>query len=154
MKKNTGFTLLEVLIAMVVLAIGLLGLAGLQATGLSNNQSAYYRSHATQLAYDIADRIRANSSQIATYLAPTAALTPGCLSVASCTPQQLANHDISEWNTGISTLPRGIGSMAQTAGGGTANPDDDVFTITINWDDDKDGDVDNSDANFSVSFTL
>ena len=60
MKKNTGFTLIEVLIAMIVLAVGLLGLAGLQATSLRNNQSAYNRIKATQLAYDIADRMRAN----------------------------------------------------------------------------------------------
>ena len=62
MNKNTGFTLIEVLIAMLVLAVGLLGLAGLQATSLKNNQSAYNRSQATQLAYDIADRMRSNPS--------------------------------------------------------------------------------------------
>ena len=62
MNKNTGFTLIEVLIAMIILAVGLLGLAGLQATSLRNNQSAYNRSVATQLAYDIADRMRANYS--------------------------------------------------------------------------------------------
>ena len=69
MNKNAGFTLIEVLIAMLVLAVGLLGLAGLQATSLRNNQSAYNRSQATQLAYDIADRMRANSAGIASYTA-------------------------------------------------------------------------------------
>src|SRR5664280_455779 len=77
MNKNSGFTLLEVLIAMLVLAVGLLGLAGLQATSLRNNQSAYNRSQATQLAYDLADRMRNNASVSANYLttfmAPTAA---------------------------------------------------------------------------------
>ncbi len=63
MKTNTGFTLIEVLIAMLVLAVGLLGLAGLQATSLRNNQSAYNRSQATQLAYDLADRMRANFTE-------------------------------------------------------------------------------------------
>ena len=67
MKTNTGFTLIEVLIAMLVLAVGLLGLAGLQATSLKNNQSAYNRSQATQLAYDMADRMRANVAGVATY---------------------------------------------------------------------------------------
>ena len=61
--KNAGFTLIEVLIAMLVLAVGLLGLAGLQATSLRNNQSAYNRSQATQLAYDLADRMRANFTE-------------------------------------------------------------------------------------------
>jgi len=48
------------LVAMLVLAIGLLGLAGLQVVGLRNNQSAYLRAQATQLAYDMADRMRTN----------------------------------------------------------------------------------------------
>ena len=67
MNKNAGFTLIEVLIAMLVLAVSLLGLAGLQATSLRNNQSAYNRSQATQLAYDLADRMRANAAGISTY---------------------------------------------------------------------------------------
>ncbi|MCX7101946.1 MAG: type IV pilus modification protein PilV, partial [Methylobacter sp.] len=66
MKQTAGFTLIEVLIAMLVLAVGLLGLAGLQATSLKSNQSAYNRSQATQLAYDLADRMRANVAGAAT----------------------------------------------------------------------------------------
>jgi type IV pilus assembly protein PilV len=63
MKTGAGFTLIEVLVAMVVLTVGLLGLAGLQATSLKNSQNAYYRSVATQLAYDMADRMRANFTE-------------------------------------------------------------------------------------------
>jgi len=63
LSNSKGFTLIEALIAVVILAIGLLGIAGLQATNLKNNQSAYNRSQATLLAYDMADRIRANSSE-------------------------------------------------------------------------------------------
>ena len=59
-KTQSGFTLLEIMVAIVVLSLGLLGLAGLQAASLRNNQTAYYRSIATQQAYDIADRLRAN----------------------------------------------------------------------------------------------
>jgi len=63
MFKTTGFTLIEVLVAVVVLAGGLLGLAALQVTSLSSNQTAYNRSQATQLAYDIADRMRTHIKQ-------------------------------------------------------------------------------------------
>src|SRR5574343_439121 len=62
MKTYTGFTLIEVLIAMLVLAIGLLGLATLQTYSLRSNLSAYTRGQATQLLYDMSDRMRANSS--------------------------------------------------------------------------------------------
>lgn len=59
MQKQTGFTLIEILVTVIVLSIGLLGLAGLQATSFKFNSTAYQRSQATSLAYDIADRIRA-----------------------------------------------------------------------------------------------
>ena len=61
--KNKGFTLLEVLITVVILAIGLLGLAGLQVNGMKNNLSAEQRGLASQLAYDMADRIRGNREE-------------------------------------------------------------------------------------------
>ncbi len=59
-RNVNGFSLLEVLIALLVLSIGLLGLAGLQGTGLRYNHSAYLRSQATFQTYDMADRMRAN----------------------------------------------------------------------------------------------
>lgn len=55
-----GFTLVEVLVALLILSIGLLGLAGLQAGGLRSNHSAYLRSQAVMLAHDMADRMRSN----------------------------------------------------------------------------------------------
>ncbi|MGI9304444.1 MAG: type IV pilus modification protein PilV, partial [Gammaproteobacteria bacterium] len=59
-KKIRGFTLLEVLIATVVLSIGLIGLAALMIQGQKFNRSALNRSQATFIAYDMADRMRAN----------------------------------------------------------------------------------------------
>ena len=141
MKTNTGFTLIEVLIAMLVLAVGLLGLAGLQATSLRNNQSAYNRSQATQLAYDIADRMRANVAGIATYTAikpiSAAGAQAHCLAVSTpptCTTADMAENDLFEWNRAVrTTLPLGKGAIGEAAG---------VFTITVSWDDDRDGEVD------------
>jgi type IV pilus assembly protein PilV len=158
MNKNAGFTLIEVLIAMVVLAIGLLGLAGLQVTSLRNNLSAYNRSQATQLSYDLADRMRANSSvggrYLTTFMAPTAATCTtndspckACASVENpCTREQLAVKDLFEWNSALtSTLPSGTGTVTITGA---------VYTIAVKWDDNRDGLVDNNDPNFTVSFQL
>ena len=70
---NMGFILIEVLIAMLMLAVGLIGLAGLQAISLRNIQRAYNRSQATQFAYVSADRMHANVAIVAT----STAILPG-----------------------------------------------------------------------------
>ena len=59
-KLSTGFTLLEILIAMLIISIGLLGVATLQIRGQQFNQVSYFRTQATFLAYDLMDRIRIN----------------------------------------------------------------------------------------------
>jgi len=124
-----GFTLLEILVAIVVLSIGLLGLAALQVVSLNNNQSAYYRSIATQQAYDMADRIRSNP---AGFIAgeyddldetiPVAA--PACTTTA-CTAAEMAVSDHARWNTNNQRLlPEGEGTVVG---------DDGSFVITVTW---------------------
>jgi type IV pilus assembly protein PilV len=136
-QDHTGFTLLEVLIAVLILSIGLLGLASLQANGLRSNFSSYARSQAVILANDMADRIRANPVQAAAPIGAynnIAATTgdPGCL-LADCTPAQMVSHDIATWYTNLqNTLPQGSGTIV---GNGT------VFTISVMWDDNRDGAV-------------
>jgi len=158
MNRNSGFTLIEVLIAALVLAVGLLGLAGLQAASIKNNLSAYKRSQATQLAYDMADRIRANRNEsinlttgnvitASTYLtmAPaSASAQANCTTVTGCSSAQMAQNDLFQWNAALTTaLPGGTGTIAVATG---------VFTITINWDDNRDGVINAYDPNFTVSF--
>ena len=148
MKKNNGFTLVEVLIAMLLLAGGLLGMTALQATSLGNNQDAYNRSQATGFAYDIADRMRANWLGIATYtaIAPEAAMANAdCLITTGCTPAAMAQTDLAEWNGLLSSLPSGQGSITLNGG---------VYTITITWDGNHDGVVDANDHSFQTNFQL
>jgi type IV pilus assembly protein PilV len=154
---NAGFTLLEVLIAVFVLATGLLGLAGLQAATLSNNQSAYNRSQATRLAYDMAERIRSNfvvakNLQNSTYktINPVdAERQTDCETVSTtCTASDMAQNDLFLWYLDLTnTLPSGTGSIA-------VNAATRVFTITVNWDDNRDGVVNSSDPNFQMSLHL
>ncbi len=133
-----GFTLLEVLVAIVVLSIGLLGLAGLQAAGLRNNQNAYLRTIATQQAYDMADRIRANPGGVLTgqynsiSTAIPAAAPTDCV-VNSCSTTDMATYDAYAWRVATaSLLPSGRGSVSRT--GGTNR-----FTIAVMWDDARTG---------------
>lgn len=113
-----GFTLLEVLIALVVLSIGLLSLAGLQATGLRNNHSAYLRSQATLLAYDAIDRIRANRSAAASYV-----IGLGAIPTSASTQ---AYTDLLEWTNAVGArLPSGQGSISLAGN---------VVTVLVQWD--------------------
>ena len=127
--KSRGFTLLEVLIAVVVLSIGLLGIASLQAFGQRSNHSAYLRSQATALAYDMIDRIRANTAgllngnynAIDTTAGPYS--NPGCDSI-TCSSSQMAQYDMYDWQQELATqLPAGNGKVTG-AGHGS------VFTVT------------------------
>lgn len=135
---QTGFTLVEVLVALVILCVGLLGLAGLHLSGLRNNESAYLRSQATLQAYDMVDRMRANLAGLEAggYDVITALVgDPGCISVG-CTPLQMAAYDAFEWNTAnAGLLPSGSGTVT---GAGTGS----VFTVTVAWDDTKSGSAD------------
>ena len=152
--KHTGFTLIEVLIAMLVLAIGLLGLAGLQISSLRNTESSYNRSLATDLAYDLADRMRANILGIAAYSNGSAAQIANCENTIGCTPTQMAQNDLYEWNCLVAggcenntpaiagVLPNGLASVSVTAG---------VYAIMISWDDNHDG---IADLSFIIRFKL
>lgn len=108
---QAGFTMLEVLVAILVIAIGLLGMAGLQIQSLRQGQSAYQRSVATQLAYDMGDRMRGN---IAGVLAngynrtgigtDYATQVANCTTTAGCVAADLAKNDAYEWQQLVQTL--------------------------------------------------
>jgi len=135
--KQQGFTLLEVLIALLILSIGLLGLAALQTTGLRSNEMASMRTNSTMLAYDISDRMRANPQGITDgdYVInsdPVSGSVTDCTST-DCTTSQLATFDLNQWKTAIAVLPGGQGDITQTAGPPL------VHTITVRWDENRTG---------------
>jgi type IV pilus assembly protein PilV len=136
--QQSGFTMLEVLVAIVVLAFGLLGLAGLQADGLRNNTSAYMRSQATLMAYDMLDRMRANTVGVKNGdyddLLQTTPTNPGCIYTnTGCSIAQISENDAYEWSQTLAQrLPSGQGRVTGTGSGS-------VFTITVMWDDYRTG---------------
>ncbi len=118
--RQRGFTLLEVLVAVLVLSIGLLGLAGLMASSLRNNHSAYYRSQATWLAYDVIDRMRTNLPNAADYAVALGGAPAG---------GGLAGADVADWKGMIANaLPEGDGSVELIGGGGDV-------AVVIQWND-------------------
>ncbi len=130
--KQSGFTLLEVLVAMLVLSIGLLGLAGLMASSMRNNQSAYHSTQATWFAYDILDRMRANrvGALAGDYSAANALGSPAACSTAA-PAGSIAAQDIGGWKNMIAcALPQGDGSI-------TVTPASRQVRITVQWNDSR-----------------
>lgn len=137
---NQGFTLLEVLIAIVVLSFGLLGMAGIQVIGIKNTHDANLRTLAVQQAYDMADRIRANAAGVTAgaydNIAATIPSDPGCITTG-CTTTQLRDYDQRFWNTNNQNmLPSGKGTVATVAGTATPNK---LYRITVMWDESRTG---------------
>ncbi len=112
--------MLEVLIALLVLTVGVLGLTAIQASSLKNSRTAYYRTQATVLAYDIIDRMRANSDQMTSssaYIITLATSPPGTVCTSSCTPAAIATTDLIEWRSRLAAqLPQGKGAIQTLAG--------------------------------------
>lgn len=117
-----GATLIEVLVAVLLLSFGIVGLAGLQFTGTKFNHSAYLRSQGTSLAYDLADRVRSNidacqSGAACAYATPLAAAFDGNAAQSCGQPLALAADanamaaaDVNQWKNCLeNTLPGGQG---------------------------------------------
>lgn len=122
-----GFALIEVLVSVVILAVAALGYARLQLTSLSANSSALWRSKATVLAYEAADRVRANlpgvsAGQYNNLLTPATG-TSACTLANVCSTTQMAARDFVQWRGSVSgALPLGSGVICldSTADDGTA----------------------------------
>ena len=137
LKQQRGVGLVEVLIALLVLSIGLLGLAALQTQALKFNQGAFLRTHATTLAYDILDRMRANRDQASStnsYITAAGtgipAMTTNC-EASDCSPSDMAEYDLNKWKAALQArLPNGDGTISVSGS---------IFTITTQWDSRDDG---------------
>ena len=143
LKNSSGFTLLEVMVALVIFSVGLLGLAGIQAIAMQNNNTAYMRTIAMQHAYNMADLIRSSTdfdgdvdSAFDTITTALGAEPTDCIvddSSTECTTAQMAAFDIYHWKNrlaGKQGLPSGRGKVTLSSG---------VYEIIIMWDEDRTG---------------
>jgi type IV pilus assembly protein PilV len=108
--RQRGVGMLEILVSVLVLAIGLLGLAALQSIGMKYNYQSLQRTQAVMLAYELTDRIRANSdARVAGQYTIAYGTDPGqpaagtCQTV-SCTSAEMAAFDLALWKESISDL--------------------------------------------------
>ena len=119
-RSHRGFTLIEVLVTFVVLAIGLLGIVSLQALSKTSQHQGIQRTRAVAIADGLLEKIRINPAGLTTYAIGLNPLgggsistepSPNCIS-ASCTPTEMAAHDLWEWE-------RALDGTAVTVDGGT-----------------------------------
>lgn len=126
-----GFTLIEAMVALVVLAVGMLGIAGLYVTTLRSGGGAIYRMQAVNLAADLGDRIRANRRANVAYAGAGADNNCYGAGSADCGPAQMAANDLFVWNQQVAAiLPGGNAVVAvnPVAGGALFS-----YQITISW---------------------
>ncbi|GHH52937.1 MULTISPECIES: type IV pilus modification protein PilV [Gammaproteobacteria] len=141
-----GFSMIEVLIAILVLAIGLLGFALLQTMNVRFVQSANYRTQATNLAYDLIDQMRSNRYQAAWYSAATFA--PNTVSVGRCR-RPIGNdvtidQNIQRWQCQV------VQALGEGASATVVNANGQV-TVGISWGDQR---WDKDDPDALTTFTL
>ncbi|MDA8961819.1 type IV pilus modification protein PilV [Congregibacter sp.] len=156
--QQSGFTLIEVMVSVLILLVGLLGVVGMQMLSLQTNQGAYFRSQAVYIGSEILDAMRANPTAAANYVgvypddgAGTSTI-PGdqtCDDVDGCTPQQAALQDLREWNVHFfDVFGVGAGNFRPSIPNGraviTANGND--YTVQVNWTERQFDNTDNTDG--------
>jgi len=147
-----GFTLIEVLVAVLVFSFGLLGIAGMMTISVRNNHNGYLRSQANFLAENMVDRMRAN--QVAlwndSYGGTAVAGGAACTAVTPCNFDELAGFDMQQWAVSLEeTLPEGSGSISCVDNGvlsvslpqadfpsiwSPVPPYEGICTVTVSWD--------------------
>lgn len=138
-----GFSLIEVLVALAVLSVGLLGLAALQTTGLKFNHQSYERTQAVLQAYDIIDRIRANKSgsggtinSLYDNVALGTTYSDDC-TVSPCDGATLAKFDVGQWNTANTRLlAEGKGAICKgtfSSNLSSCTTSGSIYKIAITW---------------------
>jgi type IV pilus assembly protein PilV len=129
-----GFTLVEVLVALVILSIGMLGIASLLLSSLQGSRTALLRTQAVNLAADLAERARANRGAGTAYdttVTTSPALVANCETAGqTCSPTEMASNDLKRWETAIAaTLPDGAGTVDVQPITATLNR----YTVTVQW---------------------
>ncbi|HEY8570577.1 type IV pilus modification protein PilV [Microbulbifer sp.] len=141
MNKQTGATLIEVLITIVILAVGLLGLSATQVMTLKNSNNAHQRYLAALAAHEMVERMRANPDGVETGAYDNKEVTGAETAVActsTCDRSQIASLDLYDWGRVISSnLPAGKGKVVRN---GTQ------FTLTVNWKEQHTGEKAGSNA--------
>lgn len=151
-KYHKGDSLIEILVTLIIMAVGLLGLASMQMISLKNINNSQFRSLATNYAYDMAERMRANKTGVTSgeydALSTDDANETTC---SACSSAETAQLDEYEW---AELITQDVVSGGLPSGSGTVTANGDVYDINIQWDeqgrDSDGGKIDTSDFTLTV----
>ena len=128
-RRVQGFTLIEVLIALIIMSVGMLGIAGLYVHSMQAGRTSMFRHNAVMLAGDVADRIRANPRAAAAYAGAGANNNCAPPAAGNCTIAEMAANDIFIWNQqAAASLPNG--AVAIVFNNAVVPP---TYQITVSW---------------------
>jgi type IV pilus assembly protein PilV len=124
LRRDRGFTLVEAMVALIVLSVGLLGIAALYVETLRANRTSLYRTEAVNLATDIGDRMRSNRN-------PANAYACGSPCDPAAGGNAIAVTDLTDWmNQVAAQLPGGSANVTYTAPTATTPA---VYVVAVNW---------------------
>ncbi|GLS92595.1 type IV pilus modification protein PilV [Psychromonas marina] len=152
-REQKGSSLIEILVAVFILAAGLLGLASVQMLSLKNINNAQFHTLATTYAYDMGERMRSNQEAVSLGSYDNILSTVADPSCSTCSAAQMAQLDGFQWNELIQSavnqggLPEGQGTVTKVGS---------VFNITVSWKEqqrsDSGGDI--GDASFTLTIQI
>ena len=149
-RQQRGFSLIEVMVAVLIVAVGILGVAGMQVVSLQQNRNALLRDQALQAGNDILDRMRVNPMDYSTVELIDAPVAGRDCVASTCSPTQMRDYDRAQWKCrinpfnaegeiysvctdfgiGRASLPGGLGSITLVGG---------VQVVTVQWVSDRNG---------------
>jgi type IV pilus assembly protein PilV len=136
MSRQRGVTIVEGLVALVILSVGMLGIASLYVTSLKTGRTALLRTQAVNMVNDIIDSIRANGTAGAGYELDALANAPGeedegCVVGSVCTAGQIATQDLKNWATALTAALPGPEASIDYTDSATGTPD--IYTVNVSW---------------------
>ncbi|MBV1878162.1 MAG: type IV pilus modification protein PilV [Pseudomonadales bacterium] len=155
--QSLGFSLIETLVALLILSVGIVGATTMQMLSLRGNLSAYYRTQASYIATNMVGRMRSNATGVNDDLynnmnTATLPVDPVCISVG-CSAEQLSQSDLIEWAQYFTNV-QGIANYQPLLNGGSASitGDGSNFVIQVNWSERVNADIENQ--SYLMNFRL